>query len=116
YSGARIHRGGGVLFVGPHPAYLAHVDDVLPSLGEESVKICTLRDLVFEGAVAEAELDSEVARLKSSAALVAAIEVAVEHYERPPSVGMAVETPWSDLWLSPAEWAEAFDSADPDAT
>ena len=52
YSDPRIGRGGGgVLFVGPHQAYLAYVDDILPSLGEDSVQICTLRDLVAEGAV-----------------------------------------------------------------
>jgi hypothetical protein len=41
-----------VLFVGPHQPYLAYVADVLPSLGEEGVQTCTLRDLVAEGAAA----------------------------------------------------------------
>ena len=44
------HRRGGVLFVGPHQPYLAYVADVLPSLGEDGVQTCTLRDLVPEGA------------------------------------------------------------------
>ena len=44
------HCRGGVLFVGPHEPYLAYVADVLPSLGEEGVQTCTLRDLVAEGA------------------------------------------------------------------
>jgi DNA helicase IV len=114
YSEPRIARGGGgVMFVGPHEAYLAYVDDVLPSLGEESVQICTLRDLVAEGAAAPAESDPEVTLLKSSAAMVTAIEAAVRYYEEPPRAGLMVETPWSDIWLSAAEWAEAFDSADP---
>ncbi len=60
-------RRGGVLFVGPHEPYLAYVADVLPSLGEEGVRTCTLRDLLPEGAGAVAETDPEVARLKSSA-------------------------------------------------
>ena len=51
YSDPRLgHRRGGVLFVGPHQPYLAYVADVLPSLGEEGVQTCTLRDLVPEGA------------------------------------------------------------------
>ena len=51
YSDPRLgHRRGGVLFVGPHQPYLAYVADVLPSLGEEGVQTCTLRDLVREGA------------------------------------------------------------------
>jgi hypothetical protein len=52
-----------------------------------------------------------VARLKSSAALVSAIEPAVRFYEEPPTAGMTVETAWSDLWLSADDWAEAFDAA-----
>ncbi|MBO9556002.1 RNA polymerase recycling motor ATPase HelR [Cellulomonas sp.] len=106
------HRGG-VLFVGPHEPYLAYVADVLPRLGEEGVQICTLRDLVPEGAAARPETDPEVARLKASADLVRAIEPAVRFSERPPTEGLLVETPWSDLWLSTQDWADAFDSPDP---
>ena len=109
YSDPRLgHRRGGVLFVGPHEPYLSYVSDVLPSLGEEGVQTCTLRDLVPEGATAPPETDPEVARLKSSMDLVDAIEPAVGLYEEPPSQGMEVTTPWADVWLSPADWAEAF--------
>ena len=113
YSDPRLgHRRGGVLFVGPHQPYLAYVSDVLPSLGEEGVQTCTLRDLLPEGAAAPSEPDLSVALLKSSADLVKAIEPAVRLYEEAPSKGMTVETHWSDIWLSPADWAEAFGSAD----
>jgi hypothetical protein len=104
---------GGVLVVGPHEPYLAYVGDVLPRLGEEGVRTCTLRDLVPEGATAGPEHDPEVARLKATAALVAAIEPAVRFSERPPTEGLLVETPWADLWLGAADWAEAFDAPDP---
>ena len=114
YSEPRLgHRRGGVLFVGPHPAYLAYVADVLPSLGEEGVQTCTVRGLVAEGAAATVEADPEVARLKSSAHLVQAIETAVRFYEKPPAEGMTVETPWSDIWLSADDWAEAFGAPEP---
>ncbi len=114
YSDPRLgHRRGGVLFVGPHQPYLAYVADVLPSLGEEGVQTCTLRDLVSEGAAAAIEADPEVARLKSSADLVKAIEPAVRFYEKPPAGGMTVQTHWSDVWLSAGEWAEAFEAPDP---
>ena len=114
YSDPRLgHRRGGVLFVGPHQPYLAYVSDVLPSLGEEGVQICTLRDLVAEGAAAATETDPNVARLKSSANLVKAIEPAVRFYEKPPAKGMTVETHWSDIWLSADDWAEAFETPDP---
>ncbi|MER6183658.1 RNA polymerase recycling motor ATPase HelR [Streptomyces sp. NPDC001652] len=107
------HRRGGVLFVGPHRPYLSYVSDVLPSLGEEGVQTCILRDLVAEGAAAGIEADPEVARLKSSAALVGAIEKAVRFYEEPPAKGMTVTTHWSDIPLSAGEWAVAFDAAEP---
>jgi hypothetical protein len=114
YSDPRLgHRRGGVLFVGPHQPYLAYVADVLPSLGEEGVQTCTLRDLVPEGAAAAIESDPEVARLKASADMVRAIEPAVRFYEEPPTDGMEVETPWAEVWLSTADWAEAFDAPEP---
>ncbi|MDG4859910.1 RNA polymerase recycling motor ATPase HelR [Streptomyces sp. T-3] len=114
YSDPRLgHRRGGVLFVGPHEPYLGYVADVLPSLGEEGVQTCTLRDLVPEGASAPAESDPEVARLKASADMVKAVEKAVRFYEDPPAKGMTVSTPWSDIWLSADEWAEAFAAPGP---
>jgi hypothetical protein len=114
YADPRLgHRRGGVLFVGPHQPYLAYVADVLPSLGEEGVQTCTLRDLVPEGASAVTEPDPDVARLKSSVEMVGAIEPAVRLYEEPPTQGMEVETEWSDLWLSTADWAEAFEAPEP---
>ena len=114
YSDPRLgHHRGGVLFIGPHQPYLAYVSDVLPSLGEEGVQTCTLRDLLPEGATAPDETDPEIARLKATADMVRAIEPAVKLYEEPPTKPMTVETHWSDLWLSAADWAEAFGSADP---
>ncbi len=113
YSDPRLdHRRGGVLFVGPHQPYLAYVADVLPSLGEEGVQTCTLRELVPEGAAAGIEADPDVARLKSSADMVKGIEPAVRLYEEPPTKGMTVETDWADIWLSAADWAEAFEAAE----
>ncbi|MHA7132941.1 RNA polymerase recycling motor ATPase HelR [Oerskovia turbata] len=104
---------GGVLVVGPHQPYLDYVGDVLPQLGEEGVRLCTVRDLVPEGATAGPEPDPEVARLKGSARMVEAIEPAVALYERAPREGMVVETPWVDLWLGADDWADAFASPDP---
>ncbi len=114
YADPRLGEGrGGVLFVGPHQGYLAYVADVLPGLGEEGVQTCTLRDLLPEGATATDEPDPEVARLKASAAMVGAIEPAVRLYEEPPTEGMEVATPWADVWLSPTDWIDAFESLEP---
>jgi hypothetical protein len=114
YSDPRLGEGrGGVLFVGPHPAYLAYVSDVLPSLGEEGVQTCTLRDLVAEGAAAVAESDPDVAARKASLDVVGLVERAVSRHEVPPAAGSTVETPWADVRVSGAEWAEAFAAAEP---
>jgi len=114
YSDPRLgHRRGGVLFIGPHQPYLAYVADVLPSLGEEGVQTCTLRDLVPEGAAATRETNPDVTRLKSSADLVKAIDAAVTFYEQLPAEGMMIETHWSGIYLSPDDWREAFGAAEP---
>ncbi len=114
YSDPRLgHHRGGVLFVGPSQPYLAYVADVLPSLGEEGVQTCTLRDLVPEGAAAAIETDPDVARLKSSMDVGTAIETAVRFYEEPPTKGMTVETDSADIRLSADDWAEAFEAPDP---
>ncbi|MYU00042.1 MULTISPECIES: RNA polymerase recycling motor ATPase HelR [unclassified Streptomyces] len=116
YADPRLaHRRGGVLFVGPSRPYLGYVADVLPSLGEEGVQTCVLRDLVPEGATAGAETDPEVARLKASAELVRAVETAVRFYEEPPTEPLTVQTPWCDLRLTASDWAVAFGTAGPGA-
>ncbi|SDD59112.1 RNA polymerase recycling motor ATPase HelR [Glycomyces harbinensis] len=109
YSDPRVgHHRGGVLVVGPHQPYLAYVADVLPSLGEEGVQTCTVRDLLPEGAAAVEEPDPEVARLKSTARMATAIEPAIGLYERPPKQGTDVETHWGEVKVTAREWADAF--------
>ncbi|CCG02641.1 RNA polymerase recycling motor ATPase HelR [Blastococcus saxobsidens] len=114
HSDSRLaQRRGGALFVGPHRPYLAYVSDVLPSLGEKSVRTCTLRDLVPEGTAAVAESDPEVARLKASMDVGAVIEAAVRFYEESPRTGITVETDSADIWLNADDWAAAFEAPDP---
>ena len=109
YSDPHLGEGrGGVLFVGPSPAYLSYVEDVLPSLGEESVQTCTLRDLVAEGPTARPSPTRRRATQGRRA------HDRRDRAGRPPVRGAArrallVETPWGELWLSPEDWAEAFD-------
>jgi len=107
---------GGMLLVGPHAHYLAYVEDVLPSLGEDTVRLCTLRDLVPEGVAADEEPDPRVAAVKAALDPDAVLEIAARAYERPPQHAMRIESPWADLWISRQEWAEVFSAADPAAT
>lgn len=46
YSDRRRYEGGGVLVVGPSAAYTAYIERVLPSLGEDSVVLRSLGDVV----------------------------------------------------------------------
>ncbi|MDO5739683.1 MAG: helicase [Ornithinimicrobium sp.] len=46
YSDRRRYEGGGVLVVGPSAAYTAYIERVLPSLGEDSVALRSLGDVV----------------------------------------------------------------------
>ena len=63
---------------------------------------------------AAAETDPDVARLKSSARLVEAIEPAVRFYEEPPSGRLTRrDRRGPSVRLTADDWAEAFDAADP---
>ena len=114
YADRRISErgGGGVLFVGPNDRYLSYVDDVLPSLGEDSVTIATLRRLTPEGERALPEPDPRVAALKGSARFEEAIARIVRGYERVPTGEIVLPTSWADLEIEPEDWAEAIEAAD----
>lgn len=110
----RLTRGaGGMLLVGPNAHYLGYVEDVLPSLGEDAVRLSTLRDLTPEGATAVEERDPRVARRKASLDPTAMLDAAARSFQRPPQYAMRLESPWADLWIGREEWAEIFAGADP---
>jgi len=111
YSDARMKsRGGRVLVVSPHDSYTAYVSDVLPNLGEDEVLVSTLSNMVSNAGVVGVDPDPRIGRIKSDAAMVDAVERAVQVFEQPPVLPLVVGTPWDDLTLSPAHWAAAVDS------
>lgn len=112
YAHPRISSGGGLLFVGPNPAYLAYVDDVLPRLGEDGVQLCALTDMVPEAT--DAAENRDTARIKGSLDPFAVIAEAVRIYEDPPTEVLPVDTAWGPVSVGAAEWAEAFASVDPE--
>ncbi|WP_392543404.1 HelD family protein [Oryzobacter telluris] len=65
YSERRRYENGGILVVGPSAAYTAYIERVLPSLGEESVSLRALGDLV-DGMTAVRVDSPEVAAVKGS--------------------------------------------------
>jgi UvrD-like helicase C-terminal domain/AAA domain len=65
YSDRRRFEGGGVLVVGPSPVFMAYIDRVLPSLGEQSADLRALGSLV-DGVRADRHDPPAVAALKGS--------------------------------------------------
>ncbi|KRF28292.1 ATP-binding domain-containing protein [Phycicoccus sp. Soil802] len=65
YSDRRRFESGGILVVGPSSAYTAYIERVLPSLGEESVVLRSLGDVV-DGVTATRLDTPEAAAIKGS--------------------------------------------------
>lgn len=65
YADRRRFESGGVLVVGPSAAYTAYIERVLPGLGEESVTLRSVGDLV-DGVTASRVDPPEVAAVKGS--------------------------------------------------
>ncbi len=65
YSERRRFENGGILVIGPSAAYTAYIERVLPSLGEESVALRALGDVV-DGMTATRLDPPEVAAVKGS--------------------------------------------------
>jgi hypothetical protein len=117
YADSRLRSGhGGVLFVGPSHAFTSYVGDILPGLGEEGVRVCTLGDLVPEGGEAVPEPSRRVARLKADGRMSDAVDAAVLLRERTPEHATSIDTAWGEVRITPAEWEEAFAAADPAST
>src|SRR5215218_7467737 len=79
----------GVLVIGPGPAYLAFIRDVLPGLGEVDVAQRSIEDLVAEVAVSGTD-SLEVAALKADARMAAVVRRAAFLHVRPPALPLEV--------------------------
>ena len=88
-----------------------HVDGTALRMTGVSRDITVRKQTEAELAKAK-DLAEEAARLKSSARMVEAVDPAVALYEEPPTESLVVETPWADLRVRAADWAEAFDAVD----
>ncbi|MGK8524040.1 RNA polymerase recycling motor ATPase HelR [Nocardia asteroides] len=96
----------GVLVVGPNPAFLDHIDHVLPSLGESDVVFATTGDLV-PGLRVTAEDTPEAARLKGSLKILDVLAAAIADRQRLPEQPLPIEL--ADVTVridaETAEWA-----------
>jgi DNA helicase IV len=74
----------GVLVIGPNRAFLDYVANVLPSLGERSVRQCTVLDLCLPKVDVTAEDEPDTARAKGDVAMLDSLErVALAAIEPP---------------------------------
>jgi DNA helicase IV len=77
----------GVLVIGPNATFLRYIGQVLPSLGETSVLLATVSDLM-PGIVATGTESAEVARIKGRPAMARVVADAVRDWQRVPHEGL----------------------------
>ena len=96
----------GVLVVGPGPAFVRYIEQVLPSLGETGVLLSTIEGLVPDVEVGGRE-PVEVAALKADIRMAALVEAAVARRQHVPAEAVMIEFEEHDLVLTPDDIAAA---------
>jgi len=96
----------GVLVVGPNPAFLRHIDRVLPSLGETNVVFTTTGDLV-PGLHVTAEDTPDAVRVKGSLRMLDVLAAAVADRQCLPAEPLTIELAdiTARIDAATAEWA-----------
>ncbi|WP_078897014.1 ATP-binding domain-containing protein [Streptomyces sp. NRRL S-495] len=107
YTHRAVLERRGILVVGPNPAFLRYIDQVLPALGETEVVLRTVGEL-FPGVRATVPDTPAAAVVKGGAGMAEVVRRAVEAHQAPP----AGEQRFSEhLRLSHRVCAEARDAA-----
>lgn len=94
-----------VLIVGPNPAFLGYIDEVLPSLGETGVLLATPAEL-FPGVVATGTDTPRAAEIKGGAAMADALAAYVRDRQALPEPALVIDHEDGELVLD-AEIAAA---------
>ena len=81
-----------VLVIGPNPLFLRYIAEVLPSLGETSVRQATLPRLLAAKYRVSGQDEPAVARLKGDVRLAAVIEAAIRNRIRVPEEGLEIRS------------------------
>jgi len=114
------HRGrlarDGVLVVGPNRAFLDYIGNVLPSLGERTVRQATVDDLCIPRIEVTALDDAETARWKGSADRLGDLEAAALDSIRPPDDDIVVPVGVRNHVITRDEFAEWVTTAKSGAT
>ncbi len=80
----------GILVIGPNRAFLDYIANVLPSLGERSVRQCTVLDLCTPKVDITGVDDPATARAKGSSAMLAELALAADRAIQPPADDVVV--------------------------
>jgi DNA helicase IV len=105
----RLFRSG-VLIVGPSPAFLRYIADVLPSLGETGVLLAGLGQL-RPGLDARGEEPPEVAEVKGRPAMVDVLAAAVRDRQAVPAEPVEVVVDGTPLTFTPKDGVRARKAA-----
>ncbi|MYS36941.1 MULTISPECIES: UvrD-helicase domain-containing protein [unclassified Streptomyces] len=97
-----------VLIVGPNPAFLSYIGEVLPALGETGVLLATQAEL-FPGVHARGTDTPLAAAVKGGAAMAEALELAVRDRQLLPEPGAPLIVPHDDGDLI-LDWEIAYEA------
>lgn len=97
-----------VLIVGPNPAFLSYIGEVLPALGETGVLLATQAEL-FPGVHARGTDAPRAAAVKGGAAMSEALALAVRDRQQLPEPGAPVIVPHDDGDLI-LDWEIAYEA------
>ncbi|NEB79687.1 AAA family ATPase [Streptomyces sp. SID14478] len=98
-----------VLIVGPNPAFLSYISEVLPALGETGVLLATVGEL-FPGIKATAATDSpRAAAVKGAVAMADVLALAVRDRQQLPEPGAPLVIPHDDGDLI-LDWEIAYEA------
>lgn len=109
YAG-RGSLAGAVLFVGPSSTFLRYVEDVVPSLGEDTVVLATPADLGPQVAVSKVDPPAAAA-VKGDLRMVDVLTRAIRDYERPARAGIELSAGRFSLVVEHAELAKIVATA-----
>ncbi|MFF8774855.1 HelD family protein [Kitasatospora sp. NPDC015120] len=107
YTHRAVLERRGVLVVGPNPAFLRYIDQVLPALGESEVVLCTVGEL-FPGVRTAVEDGPDAAVVKGGPWMADVVRRAVEAHQLLPAGDLRLG---DHLWLPHRVCAEARQAA-----
>jgi DNA helicase IV len=110
YSYRERLRGSGVLMVGPSPAFLTYIEQVLPSLGETGVVMASLGSL-YPGVQATTHDTRDVAAVKGAAQMASLLRRAVRSRQVVPTESVTLDIEGERLVVPPQLVADAMKRA-----